>query len=266
MLIDFHTHAFPDKIAAGAISKLAGVSQKTPQTDGTVSGLIKMMDLWKVDLSVICNIATNPRQESKVNSFAIETSKNYPRVVALGSINPNSSSIESEILRLKEAGIPGIKIHPDYMEKTLDSPEFDIIFELCSQNDLFVVTHAGVDDYSPDFVHATPDMILGVIKRFPDLKLVAAHLGGNLMWEEVADKLCGTPVFIDTSLACAPDGVAPKTAERIIKTHDPERILFGSDAPWRTVDKCREFIDRLKISSNLKEKIFESNAKRLLNI
>ena len=35
MIIDFHTHMFPDKIADKTITFLAEVCQMPPQTDGT---------------------------------------------------------------------------------------------------------------------------------------------------------------------------------------------------------------------------------------
>ena len=40
MLIDFHTHAFPEKIAVRAVSSLAhGSGGMVPQTDGTLQSL-----------------------------------------------------------------------------------------------------------------------------------------------------------------------------------------------------------------------------------
>ena len=41
MIIDFHTHAFPDKIAAGAIKVLEGNGKIKANTDGTVMDLQK---------------------------------------------------------------------------------------------------------------------------------------------------------------------------------------------------------------------------------
>ena len=39
MLIDFHTHVFPDALAPRAIASLAAQAGETPSTDGTVAGL-----------------------------------------------------------------------------------------------------------------------------------------------------------------------------------------------------------------------------------
>ena len=62
MLIDFHTHAFPEAIACRAISKLAhDAGGLDPQTDGTVTSLKQQMAADGVDISVVHSIATNPK-------------------------------------------------------------------------------------------------------------------------------------------------------------------------------------------------------------
>ena len=45
MLIDFHTHAFPERIAARAVGSLAeGSGGMVPQTEGTLASLKEQMD------------------------------------------------------------------------------------------------------------------------------------------------------------------------------------------------------------------------------
>ena len=91
-IIDFHTHAFPDSLAPRAIAQLtinAAASGYTPLTDGTVGGLIASMDNAGITKSVICNIATNARQMTKVNDFAISCTRN-PRLIPLGSLHPDA--------------------------------------------------------------------------------------------------------------------------------------------------------------------------------
>ena len=78
MLIDFHTHAFPDHLAPRALASLAKDIARPPLTDGTVSGLLSAMDSWGVDRAVVCNIATNPKQTANVNAFAAETAREHP--------------------------------------------------------------------------------------------------------------------------------------------------------------------------------------------
>ena len=123
MLIDFHVHAFPDRLAERALAVLAKNIASPPLTDGTLSGTLAAMDRWGVDRAVICNIATNPKQTANVNAFAAETAREHPdRLSPLGSVHPLCPDPESVLCGIREAGRPGIKIHPDYMGVTLDDP------------------------------------------------------------------------------------------------------------------------------------------------
>ncbi len=265
MIIDFHTHAFPDKIAVRAIPELQSKINLKPQTDGTLHDLYEKMPAWGIDKSVICNIATNPRQQTNVNNFALSTHKEFPSLYPLGSIHPDSDNIEEELDRLKSGGIHGIKIHPDYMGHDITEKCFDPIFELCAAKDIFVITHAGFDVCSPEHVHATPAMIRDVIDRYPRLKLIAAHFGGNLMFDEVLDKLCGRDVYIDTSLVYVEDFNKAELSA-ILKSHAPERILFGSDVPWCPPGENVKFIESFGLGDRVNEMIFYGNAAELLGL
>ena len=263
MVIDFHTHAFPERIASRALNSLKVKINVDPNTDGTTNGLCSKMKEWGIDYSVVCNIATNPAQTTNVNNFAIETNSKMPMLFALGSIHPEFENPESELKRLKSNGIRGIKIHPDYMLHDIDESCFEPIFEICSELGLFVITHAGLDVCSPDHIHATPDMILKVINRHPNLKLIAAHFGANMLFDEVIEKLCGKHLWIDTSLAYI-ENVEKNILIKILKKHDPDKILYGSDAPWCPPDENVRFIESFNLGSEINDKIFELNAKRLL--
>ena len=74
LLIDFHAHAFPDKIAPRAMATLSHASGGLcPQTDGTAQSLKREMERDGVDLSVVLSIATNPQQQTTVNNSALLT-------------------------------------------------------------------------------------------------------------------------------------------------------------------------------------------------
>ncbi len=265
MIIDFHTHAFPEKVASRAIPELQSKINLPPQTDGTLVDLAKKMPSWGIDISVICNIATNPRQQTNVNNFALATRDEYPSLYALGSIHPDSENIEEELCRLFDGGIRGIKIHPDYMGHDVMDKCFDKVFEICASKGIFVITHAGFDVCSPDHVHATPAMLRDVIDRYPRLKLIAAHFGGNMMFDEVLDKLCGRDVYIDTSLVYVEDYNKAELSA-ILNSHAPERILFGSDVPWCPPGENVKFIESFGLSDRINELIFSKNAAELLGI
>lgn len=269
-IIDFHTHVFPDALAPRAIAQLtinAAASGYTPLTDGTVQGLKESMDRAGISRSVICNIATNPRQMKKVNDFAISLCRD-PRLIPLGSVNPEDTveEIEGELDRLKAAEIPGIKIHPDYMGVEIDDPAFTPVFRACAERNLFVITHAGFDPVQPEHMHCTPDMVLRVIDHHPTLKLVVAHAGGFDCERDVLNKLCGAPVWLDTSLCALRHARSASTGElcgEILRKHDPSRILFATDTPWSDPAAELDFVRSLGLGDGLIDQILHGNAEKL---
>lgn len=266
MIIDFHTHCFPDSLAPKALNALkdhALQSHRFPCTNGTILGTESHLKKQGIDYAVICNIATNPHQQFKVNSFAISIAKSSKTLYSLGSLHPDSDDKKAEIERLKAAGIRGIKIHPDYMGTDINDPKFDEIFELCCDNNFFVVTHAGWDPVSPNHIHATPDMILSVIKKHPNIRLIAAHMGGFSLSQNVIEKLLGNNIWLDTSLSA----LRPNEYDNlvyILKEHDPNKLLFASDTPWSYTNEELEFIYSSKLNSSRIDKILYKNATQLL--
>ena len=72
MLIDFHTHVFPDKIAESTISFLAKNSGTRAYTDGTAEGLIKEMERAEADVCVTLPVLTKASQFDSISRFAIQ--------------------------------------------------------------------------------------------------------------------------------------------------------------------------------------------------
>ncbi len=271
-IIDFHTHAFPDALAPRAIAGLAATAAScgyAPHTDGTVAGLLASMDEASVSRAVVCNIATNPRQMQKVNDFAMEIARLYPRLIPLGSLNPAASRevLEHEVVRLVSAGIRGIKIHPDYVGVALNDPAFSPILELAAANGLFVITHAGFDPISPDRVFCTPDMLLQIHGDHPTLRLIAAHTGGFDREDEVLDKLCGKDIYLDTSLCAVRAGREASwggECAEILRNHRPDRLLFATDTPWSTPKEELDFLSSVGFSDEVMEKVLHGNAEELI--
>ena len=264
MIIDFHTHCFPDALAPKALGKLSAAAGSTPCTDGMASGSIKKMKVAGIDLSVVCNIATNPHQQHKVNNFAVALNDRCPELIALGSLSPDSEDIEEELDYLYDHDIHGIKIHPEYASYYIDSPEWERIFAACADRNMFIVTHAGYDFISPDRIAVTPARLAKMLDKFPSLRIVAAHLGGNRLWNEVCETLCGRDnLWLDTALI-AREGISPEAARMIIDKHGHNRILFGSDMPWSEPNEELNFVRSLGFSEKSLELILEKNAEELL--
>ena len=263
MLIDFHTHAFPETIASKAMEKLSYASGGLePQSEGTLFSLKEEMEKDGVDISVVLSIATNPKQQTNVNNFAKEIN-NEKSMFAFGSVHPDADNVFEELERISEMGLKGVKFHPEYQKFYVDDEKMKPIYKKISSLGLITVFHAGYDyGYAPPY-HCMPENLLGALKWF-DSPVIAAHWGGVNCGAQVIDKLCGRDVWFDLSFGY---GVMPKAiAQEIVDKHTPERLVFASDMPWHRPMWERRLIETLDISESDKDKIYYKNALKLLNI
>lgn len=268
MIIDFHTHIFPERIAEKTIEILEnGVLDKSVEgkavIGATLSALKKSMAENGIDYSVTLPIATNARQFDNINNYAREVN-NIDGIIAFGSLHPMQSDWESALCRIKESGLKGIKLHPEYQQFFIDSRESLRILKKCEELDLITVVHAGKDvGYAPPY-HCMPQRLKNVLEYVKGDKIVAGHLGGWKAWDDVEKYLVGTPLYFDTAYTV--DYIDREQFLRIIKNHGSKKILHATDSPWEKQGHAAEIIRSLPISESEKDDIFYKNAKKLLKI
>ena len=269
MIIDFHTHVFPDKIAAKTISYLADKARTVPFSDGTCDGLLSKAEEAGADIAVNLPVMTNPSQFESVNRFAEEINGRFLKegrgILSFAGIHPDCDNVEEKIAHIKSRGFLGIKIHPDYQETYIDDERYVRILECAKKNDLIVVAHAGVDNgYEGLPVRCTPERAKNLIRKVGHSKLVLAHLGANGMAEDVISVLCGEDVYFDTAYVLS--RTDRDTFTRILAKHGEDRILFASDSPWSDMKRDIDLIRSFGLKKETEEKILSLNAKRLLGI
>lgn len=263
MLIDFHVHCFPDKLAAGAVGSLHQKSGYPYYTNGMLADTRAKLDEWGVDIAVLLNIAVSPRTQHSVNNFAIEAN-DCRRFYAFGSVHPDAPDAVAELERLKAAGIRGIKLHPAYQGFAVDDRKLYPIYQRCAELELPIVFHAGWDIAFPDAHCSDPDQCERIVRDFPSCQFVFAHLGGMERWDEVERRLCGKNVYLD--LAFVSEAISIEQMKRIIGLHDPRRILFATDCPWSTPPRLSAFLDEAGITGEMREAINHRNAEALLGL
>lgn len=265
MLIDFHTHTFPDKIAAQAIADLEMKANSKATREGTVSGLLKQMEETGVDLSVILPVVTSPKQFQSINDFAAKLNDQYKgKLISFGGIHPLTEDYKTQLDYISSLGLKGIKIHPDYQRVMIDDKRFMNILDYASELGLIIVTHAGIDIGLPNPVHCPPDKALRVIREVKPEKLVLAHTGGWKMWDLVEAFLTGENVYFDCAFSSR--YLSKEQFEQIVESHGAERILFATDSPWESPSETVKWIEGTNLSMEEKQMIYHQNAEKLLNM
>lgn len=268
MYIDFHTHIFPDKVAAKAIPKLAGLVHLEPSTDGTARGLLGSMDKAQIKLSVTLPAVTDPHQFDSILRFAHSINeaqyKDGLKLLSFAGIHPDCSDINEKLTLIKNYGFKGIKLHPDYQHTCFHDIRFKRILYKATELDLISVTHTGMDPYSPNKIHCTPQMILEVLRDVAPKKLVLAHMGSNGNYDEAEALLMGQNVYLDTAYSIL--HMNPEQLVRMVRAHGADRVLFASDAPWSCQGEDVRVLDSLPLTEEEKQAIGYKNAEKLLEL
>ena len=261
--IDIHTHAFPDGLAARAISRLESLAQWKAVGDGTVKGLVRAMDKADVDVSVMCAIATKPTQAEDILQWCAKIASD--RIVPFPSIHPTTPELGRWLGRIADEGFVGIKLHPLYQEFCADAPQMDELYDAAMRLGLVVAIHCGHDiAYPPEDDRASPRRMRNVIDRHAGLKLVCTHMGGWRQWEDAQRCLLGTSVYLETSFSLADLG--PQRAADMIRRHGPGRVMMGSDWPWADQRDQIDIIRNMGLETSEAHAILCTNAAKLLGI
>ena len=260
-IIDVHTHAFSDNLAEKTIKNLEKFTGPyKPFTNGTIGGLLSSMDEAGNYSSGFLNIATKPGQAAPIRKWSKGIASE--RIIPIGSIHPDDINWQNDLNAFSEDGIKGIKFHPMYQNFAIDEKKMFPIYEYMAASEMFVIFHAGNDIVFPGSKLASVDKICNIIKNFPKLKIIAAHFGGWQEWPAVYECLCGKDIFIETSFI---NEVDETLRNSILRKHDSNRFLFGTDSPWANQKTQVEFIKNLTvINDDFKEKILSKNIKSLL--
>ncbi len=187
-------------------------------------------------------------------------------LISFGSVVPGSVTALEYVWKISDEGLKGVKLHPPLQRVDADAESAMPMYDLIRALNLVVVFHAGWDATYRDEMRCSPRMLLHILENFPGIRIVAAHMGGLHIQDEVMELLAGkADLYFDTAYAADP-WIDKATIEKMIRMHGAERILFGSDFPWHLPQQEIELIDSLDISAEEKELILGGNARRLLGI
>ena len=102
-IIDAHAHAFPDAIAAHALSAVRdhGRWHKiTNHHDGTLAGLLASMDRAKIHRAVLCSVATKPTQVEKITDWSVAIASD--RIIPFASVHSDYTDENGQLQPFEE--------------------------------------------------------------------------------------------------------------------------------------------------------------------
>lgn len=260
MIIDFHAHIYPAKIAEKASKTIGEFYNISMEYQGSPEQLLNSGSRIGVNYYIVHSTATAPHQVESINNYIIGEVKAHPEFIGFGTIHPDYEDYEKELKLIKEEGLKGIKLHPDFQKFEIDTPQMDPIYEVIAMLGMPVLVHAG--DFRYDY--SGPKRIAHVLEKHPNLVLIAAHFGGYTQWDESEKYLVGKNVYFDTSSSLWKLPI--DQAMRMIRNHGVDKMLFGVDYPmWDHKEELERF-NKLELTKEEREAILYKNALRILNM
>ena len=270
MIVDFHSHYFPDSIAVRAMDgmcrKIAG--KLWPAGDGTLQNLLDNLELAGVDRAVTCPIATRPDMFEGIFRAAVgmrdgafgERARRH--LVPFASVHPLDPKVMEHLDRIAAAGLKGVKFHCYFQDFSLADPELWPIFAKIADLGLVVQCHCG-RDVGWDYVGLCgPREIAVLMRNVPGLKFVAAHLGGCDGYPAHAtDVLLDSGCMVDTSVLHWT--WSHDEQMRLLRSWPRERILFGTDFPWVNHSEAIRWVKSVRDPADW-DLLFGENARRLI--
>lgn len=270
-IFDIHTHIYPEAIAKRAIDNLNKFYDFDKYYNFKAAGLGTVDDLISHGKNdglcgalLLC-VATNPRQVEAVNNFVAEQIKEKSsedfKLVGFGCMHQDFYDIEKEADRIEKIGLKGIKIHPDIQGVDIDDKRLMPLYEML-EGRMPIYFHIG--DNREEYKFSDPIKLKKIKKRFPRLEVVAAHLGGYSVWEQVGSIIDLDDIWFDTSSALW--AMDAEHAKKLIRELGTKRVMFGTDYPVAYAESELGLIDKLELDRDELDDIFYNNAKRFLEL
>jgi predicted TIM-barrel fold metal-dependent hydrolase len=206
------------------------------------------------------------------NRWVAETARDNPLVEVLVCLDPTvltRREIEDHLTELAGAGVRGVKLHPVAQGFAPDDPRLHAVYDLCADAGLVVLSHSGPGHRGA--ASARPGEFAPVLGRWPNLRLVLAHLGGA-SWRETAELADAYPrVAFDLSEIIEWTGApnAPSAAElsALVRHIGADRVMLGSDFPWYDPVRTADLVDGLPgLGAGERAAILGGTAVRLLDL
>jgi predicted TIM-barrel fold metal-dependent hydrolase len=276
MIIDIHYHLMPAvpegaakhfaehavraaRIMGKTISPEAIVQKALEQwADPTGERLLALMEEAGIDLTVICMVDDagvphlTPERIQKANRIVADVARRYPKqVVALAGVDPRRPEAPDMLRQcLEEFGVRGLKYHPDYGYDP-GGPESYKLLEVLAEHGGILLTHTGPLMPPSRSKFADPALLADLAVDFPELKVIAAHMGA-VDWRSWANLAAHQPnlygdLAMWDSYAFGHYELFCRELRDILDYAGCHKVLFGTDNPlFNTVEPTGNWIQLLK--------------------
>lgn len=199
------------------------------------------------------------------NADVIDAVQRYPdRLIGIASVNPWSVDGVMQAVRelrrlVSEYGFKGLKLEPFILDKVPTEAQWYPLYAACAELDLTVqvqVGGTGPSTYTSET--GRPGHIDRVAIDFPELRIVAGHIGWPWTEEMIAVAAKHPNVYIDTS-AHLPKYYPPQFTH-FLRTYGRRKCIWASDWPILTFEAATDGLAELGLKPEVERLFMHDNA------
>ncbi|MEM6800646.1 MAG: amidohydrolase family protein [Bacteroidota bacterium] len=222
---------------------------------------IAAMDQAGVEKGLICSWQ-NQAGSLISNKEVAEFLNQYPdRFIGIASVPLHKPSLAVKELKtyIKNYGFKGLRIVQWHWQLPPTHAYYYPLYVACVELDIPVCLQVGhTGPLMPSEVGRPIPYIDQIAIDFPELKIVCGHIGYPWTSEMIAVATKHSHVYIDTSAYTAKR--YPNELITYMKGHGQHKVMFGTNYPMITPQRCLKNLDSLELSEEVTAKFLYQNA------
>ncbi|HEX3549485.1 MAG TPA: amidohydrolase family protein [Candidatus Elarobacter sp.] len=264
-VIDVHTHLHPPRLFAAIRRWFAERSPWVLEHPTEPREVARVLYEHGVERFAFCSYAHKPGMARELNGWLAQTARDLGGgAVALGTVHVDDADPAGDMRDALRDGCAGLKVHENVQRFELGHARLAGALEAVADADGFVLVHVGAIPWSAQ-TNDGPARIARVLEAHPRLRVVVAHFGTpeSARYVELAQR--EPRLFIDTTMAFAPESPMRAAAGRDDVERGAAQIVYGTD--WPNIpyayDGELRGLRALGIDEATLHRITSENAKRL---
>lgn len=237
------------------------------ETGLTAAQIVESMDRAGIQ-KLMLSAWHRPGQWVYHNDLVAEMVQQYPdRFVGVAAVNlekPVDAVRELE-RAVKELGFKALRVIPWLWNRPPNDKFYFPLYVKCIELDIPFCTQVGhTGPLMPSEPGRPVPYLDEVALVFPELKIVGGHIGYPWTDEMIGLAWKHENVFIDTS-AYLPRYYPPQLLH-YLKTYGQDKVLFGTNFPQLSLEKCTAQVKELNLPLDIQAKFLAGNAKRIFKL
>jgi uncharacterized protein len=280
MIIDCHCHIFTKQVIQNVTSRMALVEELDLGVDVEHRSEARVLDESARENHVAYCILLPTASPDKVrseNERYLSIADSFPRLRTLATLHPQMNLLADEAERMFDRGITGFKFSS--FSQRFDLASVDVEKMLIMIQDTATRKRKAytivLDTFNRADIHfgaqgehlTTPAKLNAVVRRHPDIRFLAAHMGGLAAdFHHIRfDLKPASNLYVDTSNAA--HTLSADQFVDLLQRHGADHILFGTDWPWfdhaSEIPLIDSLLDQAGFGPDKKEAVFRKNAEIL---